>query len=229
MGMQDAMGPSPQAMTQNAITFGLNVNTEYNNAYGQFSLADQGAINEDGTSPSPTLQAATFVLGYNAPIAGAGYRSQSSYYDPLSNTMVNQTPWQQAGNTGTALTQYSALGLMGTGLVGGAQGEGVIYLRTDMNGVVQPYIGQSQSMANFAQRVDVHAANFPNADFEYEIVQQGIAPGTPLDVAEETWIRNMGGPTNLSNPNGMLSNARYQMNDAAYQAAGGTAPLPQSQ
>ena len=48
----------------------------------------------------------------------------------------------------------------------------------------------------------------------------------PLDVAEESWIRQLGGPTNNSNPDGLLSNKRYQMNDVRYRAAGGTVDKP---
>jgi hypothetical protein len=110
----------------------------------------------------------------------------------------------------------------------GPAGKGLIYQRTDMNGEIQPYIGQAKSMEHFDQRVYDHNTTYPNADFKYEFLQQGIAPGTPLDVAEETWIRNMGGPTNLKNSEGMLSNKRVQMNDEAYRAAGGTAPDPYS-
>ena len=51
-------------------------------------------------------------------------------------------------------------------------------------------------------------------------------PGTALDVAEESWIRQLGGPTNKSNPNGLLSNKRYQMNDVRYRAENGSIDKP---
>jgi hypothetical protein len=45
------------------------------------------------------------------------------------------------------------------------------------------------------------------------------APGTDLDVLEERYIRQFGGPRNASNPDAVLENLRHQMRDARYQAA----------
>jgi hypothetical protein len=51
-------------------------------------------------------------------------------------------------------------------------------------------------------------------------------PGSDLDVAEESWIRAGGGPTNASNPNGGLSNERHEMNDGEYRSSGVSVPWP---
>jgi hypothetical protein len=49
-------------------------------------------------------------------------------------------------------------------------------------------------------------------------------PGAQLDRLEEYFIRLEGGPTNLSNPEGLLANLRHQMSDARYWGAGGDYP-----
>ncbi len=96
---------------------------------------------------------------------------------------------------------------------------GVVYRRTDLAGG-KPYIGQAISGSRFAARQLEHGRANPFADFQFE--QIGSAqPGTPLDRLEEYFIRQEGGPTNLSNPEGGLANARHQMSDPRYQAAGG--------
>ncbi len=104
-------------------------------------------------------------------------------------------------------------------------GKGVIYLRTDAAGGLKPYVGQSQSWARYLERQAEHARAFPDADFGFQVLQRP-APGTALDVAEESWIRQLGGPTSMSNPNGFLSNMRYQMNELRYRANGGIVNRP---
>ena len=47
------------------------------------------------------------------------------------------------------------------------------------------------------------------------------APGTTLDVLEESFIRQLGGPRST---NDILENMRHQMSDARYRAAAGTIP-----
>jgi hypothetical protein len=106
-----------------------------------------------------------------------------------------------------------------------AVGEGVVYLRVDKAGVLKPYVGQSESWARYLARQAEHARAFPDADFDFQILQRSN-PGIPLDVAEESWIRQLGGPTNKSNIDGLLSNRRYQMNDIRYRANGGTIDRP---
>jgi hypothetical protein len=59
-----------------------------------------------------------------------------------------------------------------------------------------------------------------NPDVRYEFVELGrAAPGTELDVLEETMIRRLGGPR--SDPGGLLENIRHQMNPERYYLAGG--------
>ena len=103
--------------------------------------------------------------------------------------------------------------------------DGVIYLRRDVTGALKDYVGQAESPARFLARQAEHAEDFPGSSFEFHVLDRASA-GEALDVAEESWIRAGGGPTNKMNPNGGLSNGRYQMNDAAYKAAGGSVPLP---
>lgn len=74
--------------------------------------------------------------------------------------------------------------------------------------------------ARFLARQAEHARANPNADFEFEIIGRAN-PGTELDRLEEYYIRQGGGPTNLSNPNGGLGNWRHQMSDSRYSDAGG--------
>jgi hypothetical protein len=102
---------------------------------------------------------------------------------------------------------------------------GVIYLRTDAAGGLKPYVGQSMSWERYLARQAEHANDFPNSFFKFKELER-VAPGTSLDVAEESWIRQLGGPTNKSNPGGLLSNKRFQMNDVRYRAAGGTVNKP---
>jgi hypothetical protein len=104
--------------------------------------------------------------------------------------------------------------------------EGVIYLRRDTTGSIKDYVGQAEDDAHFLVRQQRHTARYPGSPFEFHVLDHA-APGVKLDVAEESWIRAGGGPTNQSNPNGGLSNERYQMNDADYRANGGTVPLPE--
>ena len=102
---------------------------------------------------------------------------------------------------------------------------GVVYLRTDVTGGLKPYVGKSKSPGRYIARQDEHANDFPDAVFQFQELGRAH-PGTALDVAEESWIRQLGGPTNKSNPNGLLSNKRYQMNDVRYRAENGSIDKP---
>jgi hypothetical protein len=79
-------------------------------------------------------------------------------------------------------------------------------------------------MDRFIARQAEHARANPDADFEFEILGRA-KPGRKLSRLEEYWIRELGGPTNRSNPGGLLANARDQMSEASYGAAGGS-PFP---
>nr|WP_237686509.1 DUF6531 domain-containing protein [Arthrobacter jiangjiafuii] len=98
--------------------------------------------------------------------------------------------------------------------------EGVVYLRTDLSGGMEPYVGQSKSLERFELRQTEHDRAFPEARFRFE--ELGFAdPGVKLDRLDEFYIRQHGGPTNKGNPDGLLSNKRHQMNDMRYTDAGG--------
>jgi RHS repeat-associated protein len=130
----------------------------------------------------------------------------------------------QEGRT-AVLTEAITLGGIGAALgrVGGGEPEGIVYGRTDASGGIKPYVGQAMNECCYLQRQIAHGRANPSADFEF--AELGRArPGRALDVLEEDFIRQGGGPTNKSNPNGGLSNKRHQMSDERYQAAGGKEP-----
>jgi len=102
---------------------------------------------------------------------------------------------------------------------GAEDAAGIVYRRTDLAGG-KPYIGQAKSDARFLARQAEHARANPEADFEFEVIGRAN-PGTELDRMEEYYIRQGGGPTNLGNPNGGLSNLRHQMSDSRYGDARG--------
>ncbi len=101
----------------------------------------------------------------------------------------------------------------------GAEGEGVVYVRTDVK-TGEKYVGQSQSESRFRQRQQEHVREHPDSDFEFEILGRART-GEQLDRKEEYYIRQMGGPKNKANPDGLLANKRHQMNDQRYLDAGG--------
>jgi YD repeat-containing protein len=96
----------------------------------------------------------------------------------------------------------------------GLRGEGIVYNRTDANGIVDPYYGQAQSEARYPVRQGEHDAKFPNADFNFERVDSGN-PGRDLDFVEQWWISANGG-SRTQNPNTPLSNVNRAMNDADF-------------
>jgi hypothetical protein len=107
-----------------------------------------------------------------------------------------------------------------TGVAGLADdASGIVYRRIDLTGG-KPYIGQAKSEERYLARQAEHARANPDADFEFEIIGRAN-PGTDLDRLEEFYIRQGGGPTNLSNPGGGLANRRHQMGDQRYWDAGG--------
>src|SRR6266511_3553815 len=99
------------------------------------------------------------------------------------------------------------------------EGEGVVYVRSDVK-TGKNYVGQSQSELRFRQRQHEHVREHPDSDFEFEILGRART-GEQLDRKEEYYIRQMGGPKNKANPDGLLANKRHQMNDQRYLDAGG--------
>jgi hypothetical protein len=122
-----------------------------------------------------------------------------------------------------------ATAALGAILVGAAElaekAGGIVYLRRDTVGLLKDYVGQAESEVRFSERQLEHAADHPASSFEFTVLDRS-APGDALNVAEESWIRAGGGPTNKANPDGGLSNARHQMNDADYRNGGGNVPWP---
>ncbi len=101
---------------------------------------------------------------------------------------------------------------------GDCVGSGIVYLRTDANGT-KPYVGQAKSPERFDERQKEHARAHMGSDFEFE--QIGSAePGAALDWLEELKIRELGGPTSMKNPNGILANRRHQMVDSRFAKGG---------
>lgn len=98
--------------------------------------------------------------------------------------------------------------------------EGVVYLRIDRTGQRKPYVGSAKSQSRFEARQQEHARANPNADYEFRELGRA-EPGKALAVLEEDYIRELGGPSNKSNPDGGLSNRRHQMSEKRYREAGG--------
>lgn len=106
-----------------------------------------------------------------------------------------------------------------------ATGDGIVYLRTDATGGLKPYVGQAKNMDRFIERQGEHAADHPNAVFNFEILERNI-PASDLDRYEQFYINGYGGPTLPSGRFiGELSNARNQMSWLRYMLAGGPAGI----
>jgi hypothetical protein len=115
----------------------------------------------------------------------------------------------------------AALGAVGAGLVDKLNDlrkadNGLVYLRTNLK-TGEEYVGRSKSEAAFLNRKAAHDSKL-GTRHQYTVLDKA-ENGTPLRVAEESAIRQRGGP-------GKLANKRYEMNDEAYRAAGGTVPKP---
>jgi hypothetical protein len=119
----------------------------------------------------------------------------------------------------------AALGAVGAGLidkladiarVARQADDGIVYLRTNLKSG-ETYVGRSGSDRAFRKRQLAHDSKH-SVRHKYEIIDRA-ENGTALRVAEESAIRQRGGP-------GKLANKRYEMNDEAYRAAGGTIVKP---
>jgi len=84
--------------------------------------------------------------------------------------------------------------------------EGIVYSRIDLNGDVLPYGGQTQNYERYLQRQIEHARNYPDADFEFTIVDRAN-PGAELDVAEHQYIQQLTGGVRASR-SPLVSNLR---------------------
>lgn len=70
--------------------------------------------------------------------------------------------------------------------------EGIVYLRTDLNGEIAPYVGQTKNEARYIARQAEHARDFPDADFDFSIITTANA-GRDLDIAEHMAIQDLTG------------------------------------
>jgi hypothetical protein len=121
---------------------------------------------------------------------------------------------------GRDLTTIGLSGLTGAGL--GAVtygtvrlGEGVIYHRTDINGLKGDYYGQAESPELYAARQVAEGKQFPDSIFSFEQVS-GATPGRDLSFMEQFYIIANGGSksqnalgTELSNWNRAMSDTRF--------------------
>jgi RHS repeat-associated protein len=99
------------------------------------------------------------------------------------------------------------------------RGQTAIYLRTDPNGRIRPYIGQARGDIGFGRYEARQAEHRIGLGVEFEFRLLEWVPSELADITEENWIRRGGGP-------GQLSNKRYQMNEQRYREAGGKLPQP---
>jgi hypothetical protein len=81
------------------------------------------------------------------------------------------------------------------------------------------YVGKANSDDLFIERQYRHDLRF-GIQHNYDILGRAD-PGTALDVLEESFIRQLGGPRSTG---GILQNMRHQMSDIRYRAAGGAVP-----
>ncbi|MDO3645237.1 DUF6443 domain-containing protein [Mucilaginibacter sp. L3T2-6] len=98
--------------------------------------------------------------------------------------------------------------------------EGVVYERTNPK-TGEKYVGQAKSDERYLKRQGEHDKKL-EVKHKYKILGRA-KPGEKLNVLEETHIREGGGPKSQG---GSLQNARYQMSDANYKAAGGSVSKP---
>lgn len=101
--------------------------------------------------------------------------------------------------------------------------EGIIYERTNPK-TGEKYYGQAKNAKAFENRKKAHDKKH-GVEHKYRVVERG-KPGKELDVKEENWIRQNGGPNNGRSHQGTLGNRRHQMNDKNYEKNGGTVEKP---
>lgn len=138
---------------------------------------------------------------------------------------VTPSPHLRAGSVGLDGGDVSSgVGKLGDVSPRPSVGEGVIYYREDLNGVVDPYVGQSKDLLNYDRRQYSHNRQYKNANFQFTELEVNL-PEDQLSRYEQYWMREMGGPTTKANPDGLLSNKRWEMSPERYEQAGGD-PYP---
>jgi hypothetical protein len=194
------------------------------------SLSNVGKSLDAGTLETGKFYAETSVNSASFGVYGQG---KSSYQ--YATGQISQQEWSEnliatgIGQAIPAAVKYGPRLLKGSPAAttevakikgtGEAPESGVVYRRTNPK-TGEQYIGQAKSDQHFLRRQSAHDSKL-RVKHEYEIVERA-KPGQALDVAEEGWIRQGGGPANESNPGGGLANKRHQMNETRYRNAGGT-------
>jgi len=102
---------------------------------------------------------------------------------------------------------------------GAEDAAGIVYRRTDLAGG-KPYVGHAKSDARYFAREAEHGRPNPKRRLRVRDPRT-CEPGHGAGSAGGVLHRQGGGPTNLSNPDGWLSNWRHQMSDSRYSGAGG--------
>ncbi|MBK6779768.1 MAG: hypothetical protein IPI38_17465 [Gemmatimonadetes bacterium] len=132
-----------------------------------------------------------------------------------ANSAVDKGSGSYVGGFVAGMAVDAALGSAMAAEASASRASGVVYRRTNLK-TGEQYIGRSKNEAAFEGRVGAHDRKFATKH-KYDIIDR--ADGTQLRVAEESAIRRHGGPSKLANK-------RFEMNDEAYRAAGGTVPKP---
>lgn len=91
-----------------------------------------------------------------------------------------------------------------------ARSRGLVYRRTNRN-TGRCYIGRCNNERTYERRQRDHRRENPDADYEFEILEDNVEPGRPLREAEQRQITAHGGPTNRSNPRGGTENRRNEI------------------
>ncbi len=95
--------------------------------------------------------------------------------------------------------------------------DGIVYERLDSSeNPLKPYRGQAKSDLRYSARQAEHSRDYPDSDFSFTIIDRA-EPGLALDLAEQRAIDAGGGPTNVGNPEGQLSNRRNQVSEKRFK------------
>ena len=76
--------------------------------------------------------------------------------------------------------------------------EGIVYRRTDLNGEIKPYVGQSKNDSRFLARQKEHARKHPDAEFKFDEIARAD-PGDALDIAEHKALQELTGGQRAKN------------------------------
>lgn len=191
-------------MTVNAAVASASLYT--GGAAGTFVAA---RLVKAGASPLVTMLGGGAASGFTAgvtDVAGTriGYAATGNPYEQTAGQDLTSIGISTATGTGFGALTYA-----------GMRGNGVIYYRTDANGSVKPYYGQAKNSDRFEVRQAKEGKEYPQADFDFEIINRGNAEGQDLRWLEQARITANGGARS-QNPNTPLANKNRAMNDADF-------------